>query len=62
MDGNVAIEEASRAVWSAALMLSFRDCFMVTGMIALLLVPVGLKAGDRSNFTDRLKWALTLFR
>jgi DHA2 family multidrug resistance protein len=62
MDGNVAIEEASRAVWSAALMLSFRDCFMVTGLIALLLVPVGLMAGDRSNFTDRLKRALTLFR
>jgi hypothetical protein len=62
VDGNITVVEASRAAWSAALMLGFRDCFMVTGLVALLLVPVGLMAGDRLNFTDPLKRALTLFR
>lgn len=61
-DGNLALPEASRTVWSAALLLGFRDCFLVTGLAGLALLPVGLMMGDRSNFTDRLKRALTLFR
>jgi len=62
MDVNVAPADASRAVWSAAQVLGFRDCFLVTGIWGLMLLPVGLAAGDRSNFTNRLKRALTLFR
>jgi len=58
----VGIEEVSRAVWSTALMLAFRDCFMVTALAGLALLPVAVLSGDRTNFTDRLKRALTLFR
>lgn len=58
----ITLEEAARAVSSAALLLGFRDCFLVIGVTGLMLVPVALMAGDRSNFTDRLKRALTLFR
>ncbi len=61
-DGDLSIADASRAVWSTALMLGFRDCFLVTGLAGLALIPVGLMVGDRSNFTDRLKQTLTLFR
>jgi hypothetical protein len=61
-EGNVAEADLSRALWSAAQLLGFRDCFLVTGLAGLLLIPLGLMTGDRSNFTDRLKRVLTLFR
>lgn len=61
-DGSLPINEASSQVWSAALLLGFRDCFLVTGLAGLSLIPVGMMVGDRSNFTDRLKRTLTLFR
>ena len=62
MDGNLGLRDVSRAVWSTALLLGFRDRFLVTGLARLALIPVGLFVGDRSNFTDRLKRVLTLFR
>ena len=61
-DGNLALQDVSRTVWSTALLLGFHDCFLVTGLARLALIPVGLFVGDRSNFTDRLKRVLTLFR
>ena len=61
-DGNLGLRDVSRAVWSTALLLGFRDRFLVTGLARLALIPVGLFVGDRSNFTDRLKRVLTLFR
>ena len=62
MDGNLGLRDVSRAVRSTALLLGFRDRFLVTGLARLALIPVGLFVGDRSNFTDRLKRVLTLFR
>jgi hypothetical protein len=35
---------------------------VVIGLAELALLQAGLMMGDRSNFTDRLKRALTLFR
>jgi hypothetical protein len=58
---NIALPEASRTAGSTSLLLGFRDCFLVTGNAGLMPVPVGLLLGDRANFTDRLKRALTLF-
>lgn len=61
-----ALNQIAAAVWASAQMLAFRDCFLATGLVCLILVPVGLlvppATRDRLNFTDRLKAALTLFR
>jgi hypothetical protein len=59
--GNIELQEASYIVWSTALTPGFRERFLVSGVPCLLLAPVGLMLRDRSNFTDCLKWALTLF-
>jgi len=61
-----AINQMAASIWASAQVLAFRDCFLATGLVCLiltragLLVPSGIR--DRSNFTDRLKAALTLFR
>jgi hypothetical protein len=60
--GNVEPQEASHIVSSTALTHGFRERFLVSGVPCLLLAPVGRMLRDRSNFTDRLKRALTLFR
>lgn len=64
--GADVISQLSVAIWSSAQLLAFRDCFLATGITCLLLVPVGLlipsRTANRSNFTDRLRAALTLFR
>lgn len=58
-----AIGQIARTIWSTAQMLAFRDCFLVTGLVGFLLLPIALlMPADRFNFTDRLKAALTLFR
>ena len=57
--------DLTRVVWQAAQMLAFRDCFLVTALLGLTLLPLALmvpRRADPSNFTDRLKAALTLFR
>lgn len=61
-DGNLPLAEVSRDLWSAALLLGFRDCFAVTALAGVVLIPIGVLVGDRTNFTDLLKRALTLFR
>ena len=61
-DGNPGLRHVSRAVWSTALLPGFRDRFLVTGLAGLALIIVGLFVRDRTNFTDRLKRVLTLFR
>ena len=40
-DGNLALQDVSRTVWSTALLLGFHDCFLVTGLAGLALIPVG---------------------
>lgn len=58
-----AAGQISRAIWGAAQLLAFRDCFLATAWVGLLLLPVAaLLPADRFNFIDRLKAALTLFR
>jgi hypothetical protein len=59
--GNVGLQEALRAVSSAALLPGFHNCFLVNGLGGLALHQLGLMMVVRSNFTDCLKWALTLF-
>lgn len=57
--------ELGRVVWQSAQMLAFRDCFLAAAVAGLMLVPLGFmvpRRPDRSNFTDRLKATLTLFR
>jgi MFS transporter, DHA2 family, multidrug resistance protein len=61
-----ALNQLAASIWSTAQLLAFRDCFLTTGLACLILVPISLfispGRGDRSNFTDRLRAALTLFR
>ncbi len=61
-----ALNQMAAAIWASAQLLAFRDCFLATGLLCLILIPAGLLVPpakrDRSNFTDRLKAALTLFR
>lgn len=45
-DGNVALQDVSRAVWSTPLLFGFRDCFLVTALAGLALIALGLFAGD----------------
>ncbi|MCF8508116.1 MAG: hypothetical protein K9G83_05220 [Hyphomonadaceae bacterium] len=40
-DGNLGLQDVSRTVWSTALLLGFHDCFLVTGLAGLALIPVG---------------------
>jgi hypothetical protein len=60
------INQMAASIWASAQLLAFRDCFLATGLVCLILIPAGLlmpsDTRDRSNFTDRLKAALTLFR
>jgi EmrB/QacA subfamily drug resistance transporter len=60
------INQMAAPIWASAQLLAFRDCFLATGLVCLILIPAGLlmpsDTRDRSNFTDRLKAALTLFR
>lgn len=61
-----ALNQMAAATWASAQLLAFRECFAATGLVCLILIPAGLLVPpgkrDRSNFTDRLKAALTLFR
>jgi DHA2 family multidrug resistance protein len=58
-----ALAQASRSLGLTAQMLAFRDCFLATAFAGFLLLPIGLLSpADRWNFTNRLKFALTLFR
>ena len=57
--------ELGRVVWQSAQMLAFRDCFLATAVVGFMLLPLGLmvpRKPDRTNFTDRFKPVLTLFR
>ena len=57
--------ELSRVIWQSAQMLAFRDCFLATAVIGFMLLPLALmvpRKADRTNFTDRFKPVLTLFR
>ena len=61
-----ALNQMAAAIWASAQLLAFRDCFLATGLVCLVLVPAGLLVPPgrqvRSNFTDRLKGILTLIR
>ena len=61
-----ALNQMAAAIWASVKLLAFRDCFFATGLVCQILIPAGLMAPvntqDRSNFTDRLKAVLTLFR
>lgn len=52
----------SRAVWASALRLAFGDGFMVAGLVAPARLLLAALTGNTTNFTDRLKRPLTLFR
>lgn len=64
-ESSVEAAELGRIVWQTAQMLAFRDCFLATAAIGLMLAPLGFmvpRTPDRSNFIDRFKATLTLFR
>ena len=61
-----ALNQMAAATSESAQVLAFCDCYLATALTCLALMPAGqpVPSGkrDRSNFTDRLKAALTLFR
>ena len=60
-----ALNQMAAALRASAQLLAFRNCFFAAGLVCLLIIPAGLMVPatrDRSNFTDRLKAVLTLFR
>ncbi len=60
-----ALNQLAAAIWASAQLLAFRDCFFATGLVCLIIMAEELLVSGRrtrSNFTDRLKAVLTLFR